>query len=310
MSDSPVPADDSPTPATPPPVDPAAWAEYQQRLVGIIDSLPQTTSVRELEGLIDQAVAATEAAHPPFRCRQSCFECCEGTMPVVTAAEWRELHAAIREQGEAYQHELHKRTAMAYRQQVDVLALLAARLRGEPAYIEGVDEIGMVACSFLVGGKCSVYDARPAMCRAMGYMTVVDETGIIPVMCPPAVEHIRDTFPEEHSLPRWEPFQATLNRLGRKAGIAHLPLWIMAQHDLGGYLVAAIDDPLDWAVKRMTRNDLAKEPPAPRPDADYTVGRPKLDQGLGLALGNPAVRPRPFGFGTGFYNVDNLPPSD
>lgn len=301
MSDSPVSPDDT-EPAAPatPAVDPAVWAEYERRLVAIVAALPEAATIDALDSAIDDAVAAAEAAHPPFRCRQACFECCEATMPIVTAAEWRLLHAAIAAKGDSFQQELFNRTAKGYRQQIDALALLAARLRGEPAYLDGVDEIGLVACSFLQDGRCSVYDARPAMCRAFGYMTVVEAEGVTPLMCPPAVAHIVETFPESHVLPRWEPFQAHLNRLTRHQGIAHLPLWIMAQHDLGGYLVAPIADPMGWAVKRMSRSELVTDPIPPLPVPEAPIGRPPVDQGLGLALGKPVTpRPRTFGFGTG-----------
>jgi Fe-S-cluster containining protein len=291
-----------PEPAVTPsePVPTPDQAPYVQRLDTILAAVSETTSVRDLDAQIDQAVAAIEEALPPFRCRQGCYECCEDTIPVVTAAEWRLLHAAIAQQPETFQQELHQRTAAAYRSQVDALGVLAARLRGEPAYIEGVDEIGLVACPLLQDGKCSVYEARPAMCRAFGYMTVVDTSGITPIMCPPAIQHIRETCAEDPLLPRWEPFQARLNHLTRKQGIAHLPLWIMAQHELGGYLVPAIDDPMPWTVKRMSHSALVTEPPSPLPDPSNTsVGRPPVDQGLGLSLGKPAVRPRHLGFGSG-----------
>jgi Fe-S-cluster containining protein len=282
------------------PVTPPERTAYEHRLAEIVASLGQTEGVTGLNALIDQAVGAAETAHPAFRCRQGCCDCCEFTMPVVTASEWRLLHAAIAAKPEAFQKDLHARTVATYRQQVDALGVLAARLRGLPAFIQGVDDVDMAACALLADGKCSTYEARPAMCRAYGYMTLVEDNAITPVMCPPAVQHIIDTFPEDHLLPRWEPFQAALNRLTRKEGIAHLPLWIMAQHDLGGYMVPPIDDPLTWTVKRMNHSILATDPPPPPPDpADTTVGRPKVDQGLGLALGRPAVKAPTFGFAAG-----------
>ncbi|MBC7545651.1 MAG: YkgJ family cysteine cluster protein [Candidatus Sericytochromatia bacterium] len=241
----------------PGPASPSVEA-VEARLLEIFYALPATTGFgtaapQDLTVLVDEAIATVEAALPPFRCRSGCFQCCEEGVPLVSALEWRRLHAFLATQSEDFVLAIVAPTMIRYRRQVDGLTYAAMKLRGDPPAIEGVESIDMDACPMLIDGKCGVYEARPLLCRSYGFMTVQDEADSRPLMCQPAVEQIKETFPAEYALPRFEPFEARLRQLNGSQGRAHLPLWIMAQHELGGYLAPPITDPLPWALRRVSR---------------------------------------------------------
>ena len=233
----------------------------EARLLEIVRALPSadsfgTAAPTDLTVRLDQAVATVESAWPPFRCRTGCFACCEDSVPLVTAVEWARLHAFLAAQPELVVVALHDATHERYRSQVDALTYAALLVRGQKPSYDDVPALEMGSCPLLSDGRCSAYDDRPLMCRAYGFMTVADGEALMPLMCAPALDHIQETFPADFALPRFEPFEHRLRQLNGHHGLAHLPLWILAQADLGGYHAPPITDPLAWAKRRLTRSDL------------------------------------------------------
>ncbi len=106
--------------------------------------------LRVLNAEVAQRVAAMEASHGSWPCREGCDSCCRrlGALPDLSPPEFRVLWRAFGQLPSEVQTEVFAR--------IDALAL---------------DGNGHCVCPLLdeVRGACRVYDARPVACRTYGY---------------------------------------------------------------------------------------------------------------------------------------------
>ncbi|HEX5658231.1 MAG TPA: YkgJ family cysteine cluster protein [Polyangiales bacterium] len=109
--------------------------------------------VSEYRALIAKVEAFTEATfqrrRSDFRCSEGCAACCH-TWLTVSAVEADEVRAAL--------------AALPPEKRVDV------RQRGQRELARAANEANDPRCAMLdAGDRCSIYDARPLVCRTQGH---------------------------------------------------------------------------------------------------------------------------------------------
>ena len=205
--------------------------------------LPRTHSVggaedwSDLYYLIDYLTFALDRAYESQPCRDGCSLCCrEYSIFRVTAAEWATISALLDDRGEGTAGLLERNQATygAYR---DQLQRVAESWQGDPSlsatnpHLEGLPPV----CPALVDDRCSIYDARPLICRAYGYFAVKvrdkDTLMICKVLGRAFVDSLREQGLEHAPLPNFEPFDRQVRRLNGTGAIKPLPLWLLERAD-------------------------------------------------------------------------------
>jgi Fe-S-cluster containining protein len=196
------------------------------------DNLGRTDDTRDLYTLIDAVVADLQVANPPFACRAGCNACCY-TPPMVTSLEWQALHTYLLAQ--PLQIQLQVVAAG------EAMRPLANVLRAKR---QAVTQPGAVPpmplpmqCPMLIDGKCSVYKARPLICRGHGYF-VSSLQGVSRFFGSAlAMAHIQAHMPKDLVLPRFDPYAERVGALHAGSGKqAYLPEWLWA-HTRDGQLL-------------------------------------------------------------------------
>ncbi len=201
--------------------------------------LPKTTNVgatddwHDLYFLTDYITFALDRAFDTQPCKAGCSECCSAN-PVfrVTRMEWEPIRQFIEAADAAWFEALLERTVAVYGPFEEQLRQVAANWEGSEFDAPNPALDGLpVGCPVLVNHMCGVYDVRPLVCRAYGYMAVKIQGTESLLMChtfgQPFISGLRDQGMASVPLPNFEPFARQLNSLAGPIEIKPLPLWLL-----------------------------------------------------------------------------------
>ena len=206
--------------------------------------LPRTRSVggtedwSDLYYLIDYLAFALDRAYESQPCRDGCSLCCrEYSIFRVTELEWSAISAFLDEQDAAWTADLLERNQATYGPYREQLGQVARSWQGEPSlsainpHLEGLPPV----CPALIGDRCTIYGARPLICRAYGYFAVKVRDKDTLMICKDLGRAFLDSLTEqglEHApLPNFEPFDRQVRRLNGAGAIKPLPLWLLERAD-------------------------------------------------------------------------------
>lgn len=195
------------------------------------DNLGLTDDTKDLYTLIDAVVADVQVANPPFACRSGCNACCYSP-PMVTSLEWQTLHRHLLTLPPQIQLQI---IAMAEAQR-PLAATLRARRQATVRPDAPPVAQGPIQCPMLIDGKCSVYKARPMICRGYGFFF---HGGNSPRFFGSlqAFAHIQAHMPQDLVLPLFDPYAQRVGALhGGKGTQGFLAEWLWA-HIRNGQLV-------------------------------------------------------------------------
>lgn len=200
------------------------------------DNVGQTSDPRDLYYLLDYLTFAVDRAYPEIPCAKGCSHCCHNQVFRVTALEWenvrREVLAMRPEQRQAA-FERTRELFGPHRAALEAMAELWTR--GERVGPE-LHEPTPKTCPLLDGaGRCSVYDARPAICRGYGYFSAtIDGTPSL-LICkqegPGWIRQLEEASVDEIAMPNWMPVQRKLEAMNAGGAIKPLPLWLLKLAD-------------------------------------------------------------------------------
>jgi uncharacterized protein len=160
-----------------------------------------TVKLVEIQLEIQQRVSETESVHPHWPCRKGCDDCCRSlaAVPRVTRAEWDRIVAAL----------------------VALPATTSEELRERIRQSAGASRRVVCPLLDLESASCSVYDARPAACRAYGFYA--DRQHVLGCF---RIETLAENTPDVI----WGNHGALEARLARELGeSAPLPSWLSAE---------------------------------------------------------------------------------
>lgn len=212
----------------------AAAARYLEG----VGNIGRSDAPDDLYYLIDFLVYLVDQAYPFIPCPSGCSMCCvDSGLPRTSALEWEHIHRYLSEvMPRATLQRVIERNESMHRPQL-------AHFLAEQARIEDPDSdlplpaFGCKECPFLLDGRCSVYAARPAICRGFGYFTWrpgKDRDSQI-FACQFAadtlLEGLREIGAPYAALPAWNKLSDkvyALNQTLSTGAMATLPLWLMA----------------------------------------------------------------------------------
>ena len=218
-----------------------------------LDTLDGVESVPQLYGLIGLLGEVVEERHACMRCDEGCSDCC-AQLPLVTFSEWQVLHgwmlANLTADG--------RREAVARCEKMlgDESTVLPRWLRlsgmdletaAARDYIDDIFGNEKTPCPLLVGGRCSVYPARPLVCRAYGRMMRTEDDTLY---CQRIVDKLvlYQEKEGEFYLPVYRPYQEKSYALeGEGSYFTLIAVWMLSHRDADGDLVK---EPVDIAGTR------------------------------------------------------------
>lgn len=225
----------------------AGASQVYEKALDALDGVEAVEQVYCLIGLLGEAV---EEGHTCMRCDEGCSDCC-AQLPLVTYSEWVMMHDWM--MANLTVGERRSTVARCEKLLDDPATVLPRwlRLRGmeldSAAGADYVDDLfgnESTPCPLLVGGRCSVYPARPLICRAYGRMMRTEEDTLY---CQPIVDKLVPYQEEEGKffLPIYRPYQEKSYELdGDGSYFTLIPIWILSHRDEDGDLVK---EPVDIA---------------------------------------------------------------
>ena len=214
--------------------------------------LNNTHSLDEVYALLNQLSNDVLDMYPHIACRTQCNSCCKGTsMPKASPAEWQQVHDYLLNSYTVEQQQaLIERLRHDYNPNREIYWEVHDTIQQRPN-LQQLEQLKRVLprlestqCPFLVEEKCSVYEARPAKCRAHGAFLLQLQDHVQLHTCESEVDKMEAYLEQQGSrsvtIPSWNPFESklmtTYNPPGAVATI--LPLWLVT-HIQNGELVEA-----------------------------------------------------------------------
>jgi Fe-S-cluster containining protein len=246
--------------------------QLQKTIIGYSELINNSTNIglseneKDLFFLMDKLISEVRDTYPYVPCKDKCSACClHAGLPRVTLAEWQLVHKfIIKEMDENTRQLIIKRTLELHGNQIEELMEEQARIqiphteRDESK--EPKPRFKCLECPLLIEGSCSIYPARPAICRAYGFFTIRVSGKSKIFTCQMAAEQIIDELKKqgvEHwALPVWDKFAEKIYEINRNNVVSTLPIWIMSHLDENKQIKTRIDKNPDFD---FTSQDLFKE---------------------------------------------------
>jgi len=198
-----------------------------------------------------------EAKYECMHCDAGCYDCCS-QLPLVTFREWAHIL-----------NHLYSQSTVAFRKQLvnschklmdDAESALPLWMKmkemdlDNPSAADTIDNIfsnESTQCPLLIDGLCSVYEARPLICRAYGRMMRSEEDSLY---CQPIVNKLLPVMQsgQQVELPVYKHYQELSYELeGDGAYFTLLPVWILSHESNDGDIDPQphdISNNSDWPI--------------------------------------------------------------
>lgn len=235
---------------------PPATAELQARLQASlanatrylqeIENVGDSDDAQDMYYLIDFLVYLVDQAYPFIPCPSGCSNCCvDSGLPRTSALEWRHIHRFLKNlPAESFARIVAQNEAR-HRPQLDKFLQEQARIESPDTEL-ALPDFGCRECPFLIEGRCSVYAARPAICRGFGYFTWRpgqnrdSQIFACQMAADTLLENLRQMGAPYAALPAWNPLTDKVYALNARLStgvMATLPLWLMAHTGPAGELL-------------------------------------------------------------------------
>lgn len=149
--------------------------EAARRDLPLVDNMGVTGDGRDLFAVTDRLSAAVVRAYPQSLCGAGCSDCCKYPVGLfdIDRNEWEVIKRYMREHWTADErkrfHESFLERYNPYRLKLWILNLLMTFPLPVTSRPEGLP----LSCPFLINQRCSIYPARPIVCRTFGLFSVL-----------------------------------------------------------------------------------------------------------------------------------------
>jgi Fe-S-cluster containining protein len=203
-------------------------------MVGEATNIGESGDVYDVYDVLDTMLADMAKAVPPSACRSGCNQCCYFP-PLVTSLEWKALYTQLLALPRSRQ-ELLIANAESLRPLAKELGAL--RRKALAADVRQALPDMPLQCPMLVDGKCAVYEGRPLVCRGFGQTLRISGEQSVFFGSMLALAHMREHFPDDATLPLFDPYADRVGELNEKAGgtEAFLPQWLWAHIENGEFV--------------------------------------------------------------------------
>lgn len=201
-----------------------------------VDNIGITGDNRDLYYLIDFFTFLVDQTYPEIPCPTGCSLCCvDSGLPRTSSLEWRMIYAYLLRMPEETWQRVKAQNAAFHGEQMHLFLQEQQRIAAPDSDIP-LPEFGCKACPFLLDGRCSIYEVRPAICRGYGYFTwrrkgLQEESQVFACrMAADALfEALKSRGSEQAVLPVWNRVTDLIYALEQDQGtntFATLPLWL------------------------------------------------------------------------------------
>lgn len=221
-------------------------------------------SVPDLDGLYEATGFGAQLAYdlyPHIDCHTGCNRCCrDNSLPIVSPLEWERLYRSVTAMPEATKQAWIDK-ALDWQNRLGPTLWELHELLAPPATIDKFERIADLlgkfqgtSCPFLLNDRCSVYEDRPAKCRAHGAYLIRIGDLVQLHSCAEEVDkmeaHLERQGSRKIAMPFWNPVEERLHQLNAPDAVnTVLPLWILAHVEDGQFLDAPVLAP-DWTAVR------------------------------------------------------------
>jgi Fe-S-cluster containining protein len=206
---------------------------------------------KDLYFLMDSLVDEVKKTYPELPCKNKCSLCCENYgIPRVTTIEWQVVHKYIvKEMPEELRKKVIQQTIDMHTPQIEELTEEQNRIQ-EP-HTKRIKansprpKFKCGHCPFLVDQSCSIYKARPSICRAYGFFSIRVEGQTQVFTCQMAadliLEILRERNEEHWALPVWDKFADKIYELNQDKLVSTLPFWLLTHLDENNNVISKVD---------------------------------------------------------------------
>lgn len=206
--------------------------------LGWVDNIGITGNQRDLYYLIDFFTYLVDQAYPQIPCPTGCSHCCvDSGLPRTSSLEWRLIYAYLLRMPESVWQRIKAQNETFHGHQLGLFLQEQERIARPDSNVP-LPDFDCKACPFLLDGKCSIYEVRPAICRGFGYFTwrrngLAEESQLF--ACRMAADTLFASLKARNSeqavLPVWNRISDHLYALEQELGtntFATLPMWLSA----------------------------------------------------------------------------------
>ncbi|MBC7544807.1 MAG: hypothetical protein H7338_18950 [Candidatus Sericytochromatia bacterium] len=230
-------------------------------------AMAQAEDLTELYEAIGFGAQLAYDMYPHIDCHTGCNRCCtNNSMPIVSPIEFVRVYDSVKALPAVAQQELIGRVRDWHERFGPSLWAMHTGLQGANT-TEKFEKIAKAlevftdcSCPFVVMGKCSIYDNRPAKCRAHGAYLLRIGQEVQMHTCAEEVDKMEAHLAEQGSrrvaMPFWNPAEDRLNRLNAPGVISTiLANWLIAHID-GGQFIAEANPTPDWQAVQARYPDM------------------------------------------------------
>lgn len=209
-----------------------------------LQELERARDVREVYSVLDRVTRTVEQRMPCMDCVPGCSACCNQQV-LAGLAEWEVILAWIQAHLDSAQQRAIVRRAETLRLDGQSAISTWTRLADldpssdlyERTLNRALDNHDTV-CPFLVDGRCSVYAARPAICRGYGRMMRTVQGAFYCDFILEQMNSATNDHVERLELPVFQPYhRAVLETVaGELDPVSALPIWILSHRAPDGAL--------------------------------------------------------------------------
>lgn len=208
-----------------------------ESLIEKAENLGETGDTQDLYYLIGYLVSFIHSNYPQIPCQAGCSQCCvDNGLPRTTALEWEKIEALLPTLPPETLAKIKAQNEGLHGQQQDILRQERARLEAPDQHLP-MPPFQETKCPFLIDSMCSIYEARPAICRGYGYFSFRPPAPADPQIfaCRMAGEALiyteRDRGNEKVALPVWNKVMNRVYALNQGQKIDTLPMWLFDHFD-------------------------------------------------------------------------------
>lgn len=203
------------------------------------EALINLGNIPDLYKQMDKLNVLVKQLYPHIDCNEGCSKCCVGTtsVPVVSPREWELIYRYIIGSPDEFKESIIKENNSDIEKYSNIFKkiheILQIRFDKEKLLklAKILPELKEHKCVFLRNDRCSIYDVRPAKCRAHGTFLVRYEDKTQIHACFSEIEKFEKYFKEKGgrlvTMPFWNNVEYKLAELNLGLGVSTLiPIWI------------------------------------------------------------------------------------
>lgn len=219
--------------------------------------LQRVKTLEELDLFLKNISESAGEVYPCISCKTGCYTCCTGpSFPPVYSKEWKRIREYINNILSSEDKKIiidrienlskEKEEALKFVESIVQKNIDIEELRKKVNELISIfkDDV----CPFHINGKCSIYEVRPAKCRAFGNFSFAFQNTTQFLSCASDTEkmynYLKEKKTKQLALPYWNSVETKLEKISEtndeSFNINIIPLWL--KDDISNSKIKKNDD--------------------------------------------------------------------